>query len=118
MPLDYEFVGVDAHKHFVRTIMELQPKLQQAMYDAANKYKNAGSMIITPEQEHEFKHAQTCRFCNGELNDDRVRDHCHYTGVYRGPAHKMCKLQASIHNLNEGPETKRNKQKETNIILF
>ena len=27
-----------------------------------------------------------------ELGDDRVRDHCHFTGKYRGPAHNECNL--------------------------
>ena len=25
-------------------------------------------------------------------NDDKVRDHCHLTGKYRGPAHNNCNL--------------------------
>ena len=27
------------------------------------------------------------------LGNDRVRDHCHYTGRYRGPAHNSCNLK-------------------------
>ena len=26
------------------------------------------------------------------MNNDKVRDHCHFTGKYRGPAHNNCKL--------------------------
>ena len=29
---------------------------------------------------------------------DKVRDHCHYTGKYRGPAHNSCNLKYKIPN--------------------
>ena len=31
-----------------------------------------------------------CIFCEGELLGDKVRDHCHMTGNYRGAAHREC----------------------------
>src|ERR1044072_8576845 len=31
-----------------------------------------------------------------ELNGDSVKDHCHITGKYRGPAHKDCNIQLQI----------------------
>ena len=48
-------------------------------------------------------------FRNSLKEDDiKVRDHCHYTGKYRGPAHRCCNLRYKIpnyipivfHNLN------------------
>ena len=30
------------------------------------------------------------------LRDPKVRDHCHYTGLYRGPAHSLCNLRYKI----------------------
>ncbi|XP_054008915.1 uncharacterized protein LOC128892496 [Hylaeus anthracinus] len=44
---------------------------------------------ITSEQQEAFRNATHCHICEkpfGE-NDTRVRDHCHLTGRYRGPAH-------------------------------
>ena len=37
--------------------------------------------------------ALDCWICGEELGNDRVRDHCHYTGCYRGAAHNSCNLK-------------------------
>ena len=56
-------------------------------------------MIITPEEEEQFKQASNCWICGKLLNiNDRVRDHCHYTGRYRGSAHNICNLKYSKPN--------------------
>ena len=56
-------------------------------------------MKITPEEEEEFKQASNCWICGNLLNiQDRVRDHCHYTGRYRGAAHNICNLKYSKPN--------------------
>ena len=33
-----------------------------------------------------------------KVYDPKVRDHCHYTGKYRGPAHRGCNLRYRIPN--------------------
>ena len=56
-------------------------------------------MDITPEVEEQFKQASNCWICGNLLNSqDRVRDHCHFTGRYRGAAHNRCNLQYSKPN--------------------
>ena len=50
-------------------------------------------MIITKEEEKQFNKASDCWICGEELGNDRVRDHNHYTGLYRGPAHNICNLK-------------------------
>ena len=56
-------------------------------------------MDITPEVEKQFKQASNCWICGNLLNSqDRVRDHCHFTGRYRGAAHNRCNLQYSKPN--------------------
>ena len=56
-------------------------------------------MDITPEEEEQFKQASKCWICGNLLNlQDRVRDHCHFTGQYRGAAHNKCNLQYSKPN--------------------
>ena len=51
-------------------------------------------MKITPEEEEQFNQASNCWICGQLLNlKDRVRDHCHFTGRYRGAAHNQCNLK-------------------------
>ena len=49
---------------------------------------------LTNEETLEFKRARECHICFKEfsLKDRKVRDHCHYTGKYRGAAHVSCNL--------------------------
>ena len=50
-------------------------------------------MVFTREDEKQFNTASDCWICGEELGNDRVRDHCHYTGCYRGAAHNSCNLK-------------------------
>ena len=51
-------------------------------------------MIITAEEQEQFNQASNCWICEKLLNlDDRVRDHCHFTGRYRGAACNRCNLK-------------------------
>ena len=53
-------------------------------------------MIFTKEDEKQFNIASDCWICGEELkHNDKVRDHCHYTGCYRGAAHNSCNLKYS-----------------------
>ena len=50
-------------------------------------------MIFTEEDKKRFNKSKECWICGEPLNDDKVRDHCHYTGRFRGPAHNKCNLK-------------------------
>ena len=54
---------------------------------------------LTDVLKREHKAAEKCHICLKEFNDPRnrkVRDHCHYTGLYRGAAHNNCNLKYLI----------------------
>ena len=36
-----------------------------------------------------------CRFCEKEILSDKVRDHCHLTTKYRGPAHSVFNINVT-----------------------
>ena len=52
---------------------------------------------LTSEQEIAHQNATTCHICKGELDSsEKVHDHCHILGHYRGPAHSKCNLDYKI----------------------
>ena len=54
---------------------------------------------LTDESKREHKAAEKCHICLKGFNDPKnkkVRDHCHYTGEYRGAAHNNCNLKYEI----------------------
>ena len=53
-------------------------------------------MIFEKKEAERFNKETKCWICEGEFNDDKdvkVRDHCHFTGRYRGAAHNSCNLK-------------------------
>ena len=51
---------------------------------------------LTKSQLKEHKRATKCHICFKEFRDSEVRDHCHYSGLYRGAAHSSCNLRYKI----------------------
>ena len=51
---------------------------------------------MTNEDEEIYNNSQICWICKEELNTDKVRDHCHVTGKFRGAAHNNCNLKLKI----------------------
>ena len=53
-------------------------------------------MIMTMHDKLVYDNSTLCRISNEELGKDRVRDHCHLTGKFRGAAHEICNLKYKI----------------------
>ena len=66
-------------------------KITQKLYN--DFYRHPKPLRLSKEEEKSFKEAKICHICLGDLDEDRVRDHCHFTGQYRGAAHNSCNLQ-------------------------
>ena len=54
-------------------------------------------MIFGKEEEERYNEGTKCWICKEEFDDkdkdkEKVKDHCHYTGRYRGAAHNKCNL--------------------------
>ena len=54
------------------------------------------SMVMTMHDKLVYDNSTLCHICNEELGKDRVRDHCHLTGKFRGADHEACKLKYKI----------------------
>ena len=52
-------------------------------------------MIFTKKDRHVYERSNKCWICEEPFSekDKRVRDHCHYTGKFRGAAHNSCNLK-------------------------
>ena len=58
---------------------------------------------LTKKEEKNHNKQKVCYICRKEFNTDdsdkkhyKVKDHCHYTGKYRGAAHNICNLRYRI----------------------
>ena len=92
------YTGEDAIEKFIEW-------LEKDVKDISNIKKE--KMIFEEKEADDFNNATDCWICKGELGPDKVRDHCHLTGRYRGAAHNQCNLKyrklsftpVVIHNL-------------------
>ena len=61
-----------------------------------NKYFNK-YLIMNEKEEHLFQQSNSCRICKRLNNDkEKVRDHCHISGKFRGAAHWDCNILIGI----------------------
>ena len=53
---------------------------------------------MTIEDENNYQNSQDCWICNEKItkNKDKVKDHYHITGKYRGLVHSNCNLQLQM----------------------
>ena len=54
--------------------------------------------IVTEKDKKKFTEADTCWICKDKFDEEnnKVWDHCHITGKFRGPAHNACNLKLQI----------------------
>ena len=75
-------------------------KFLQALKDEEewimNVIKTNNPINMSVDDLTNFNNAINCHICGKQLGNDRVRDHDHYTGKYRGAAHNDCNLHYSI----------------------
>ena len=69
--------------------------MEKEIADIAETYKTNISLEMTGEDKRNLKPAH-CHICGNALGNDRVRDHDHLTGKYRGAAHNECNLNFKV----------------------
>ena len=85
----------DISKKFIKNVVKLTHQIYQ------DYYKNPKPYNLTLQEEKDFQSETKCHICEQKLfiNEKtgkilKVRDHCHFTGKYRGAAHNECNLKS------------------------
>ena len=84
----------DISKRFINHLTKLTHQIYQEYYTKPKPYN------LSSQEERDFQSATECHICEQKLSIDKktgkilkVRDHCHFTGKYRGAAHNDCNLK-------------------------
>ena len=88
--------GKDCMKRFCEDLKEQAKKIIN--------HKMKAMIPLTNEEKESHESQEICHICEKEFCTDKdnkkefnemqkVRDHCHYTGKYRGAAHSICNLR-------------------------
>ena len=100
--------------HLVSPFLEMEPVLKRAenetnqlpqdfIRELISQVKKAHLSLpkkemipLSSEEWKTFHESKVCWLCQGkfgEKNLSKVRDHCHFTGKFRGAAHQICNLK-------------------------
>ena len=92
--LDY-YRGKNGMKNFCLDLREHVTKMIN--------YEKKEMIPLTKKEEKMYNKQKVCHICKKRFSTDdsnkkyhKVRDHCHYTGKYRGAAHDICNLRYKI----------------------
>ena len=79
--------SVDVGEKFVENLTQFVKEIQEEV-------KFPKRMIFGKKERKLFDAATACWICEKEfsLGEKRVRDHCHFSGEFRGAAHESCNL--------------------------
>lgn len=75
--------GPNCVQHFLEQMISLT---------AAHHARMNVQLAMTAADQAAFSTCLDCFLCNKPLGTDRVRDHCHICGKYRGALHQSCNL--------------------------
>lgn len=84
------FRGVNCVQWFVQELQQLAEDIETVHWCPVPMDKLSG------EQYSLYYRATKCHICERPIGQDRVRDHCHLTGKFRGAAHAQCNLDYQI----------------------
>ena len=78
--------------------IEAIPKEFEYWKKVMKKHFNKNLSMNGKKQEEQFQSRNTCWICEKLIDDDdeKVRDHCHITGKFRGTPHWTCKINLQL----------------------
>ena len=95
----FSYIGNDAKEKFVKKILSIYKKITYETYK-----RKDNKPILSKQEEEEFQKATHCYICGAKFSticekEHKIREHNHFTGVYRGAACQSC-------NTKEGKSSK------------
>ena len=86
-----QYRGPDCVSKFCKHIISEAKRLY-------NSFPERPITPLTKSQIKEYKRATKCHICFKPFSEKKrkLRDHCHYSGLYKGAAHSSCNLQYKI----------------------
>ena len=86
---DKLFTGPTCVKELAKYIVEIEPLFKKLLNTSITYIQESGD-------SDNFNNSNKCYYCNKkfETNDNKVLDHDHYNGRYRGAAHNDCNVNA------------------------
>ena len=87
------FIQKNATYELIKAILEEYKYCKKIMKKHFNK-----KLIMTEEEENFFQKSNSCWICRKLIDNDeeKVRDHCHVTGKFRGAAHQNCNVNFQL----------------------
>ena len=88
----YFYRGKDCIEKFCKDLKELGTEIIN--------FEEKEMIPLTNKEIKSYEKQKVCHICKKEFCDDKnkkkVRDHCHYTGRFRGAAHSVCNLRYKV----------------------
>ena len=86
--------GEDAAHKFLEEMCKLY-------WEMTSKIEHPVPIKMTEEEKNRHAKSTHCWICKRRIDpnsdkNNKVRDHCHMTGAYRGPAHSKCNLRLKL----------------------
>ena len=85
--------GKNTAYEFIKAMLEEYKYCKNIIKKHFNK-----NLIMSEEEEHLFQQSNSCWICKKLIDndDEKVRDHCHVTGKFRGAAHWDCNINFQL----------------------
>ena len=80
--------GEDCMKRFYKDLKDRATRIVD--------FKRKFITPLTKDEEDNYDKKNTCHICMKDLDNDKVKDYCCFTGKYRGAAHSKCNLKQKI----------------------
>ena len=80
--------GEDCMKRFCKDLKDHAMKIIH--------FKKKTMIPLTKKEKDNYNKENTCYICKNDFNNDKVKDHCHFIGKYRGAAHNTCNLRYKV----------------------